>query len=88
MSTGEGYSERLGGEYYDPQRAAKVLSISPEEVYAMLESGELAGVFEDDVWHVSKEAVHERLPGEPEQDRDRAVQDPRVDDLPPGPTST
>lgn len=79
-------------EYYGPERAAKALSVEPEKVYEMLESGELEGERVEhpgrrDSWRIPARAVHARLPDEPpEQDRRRTAQkDPRVEDLPPAP---
>ena len=78
--------------YYAPERAAKMLDVEPDEVYEMLESGELEGEREEhqdrrDSWKIPVRVVHDRLPDEPpEQDRRRTAQDdPRVEDLPPAP---
>ena len=58
-------------EYYDPERAAKMLYIEPEEVYEMLESGELEGEKEKhpgrrDTWRIPSRAVMYRPPDEPQ----------------------
>jgi hypothetical protein len=77
-------------EYYDPERAAKMLSIEPEEAYEMLESGELEGEKEKhpgrrDTWRIPSRAVMYRPTDEPpEQDRRRTAQDdPRIEDFSP-----
>ena len=76
-------------DHYTPERAAKALAVEPEDVYGMLESGELEGELTErpgyePTWRIPARAVHDRLPDEPpEQDRRRSAQpDPRVEDLP------
>jgi excisionase family DNA binding protein len=77
---GEGYSERMGEDHYDPQRVAHILSLPPERVYEMLESGELEGVWEGRMWRIPKKVVHERLPDPPKYKHGHALQDPRIEE--------
>ena len=76
----------MGEERYDPQRAAKMLSLKPEEVWEMLENGEIEGEWEDGTYWIPEKAVTNRLGEAAEQDYRRTVQeDPRVEDLPTAP---